>query len=345
MTGILYTTRELVSSYDHLDLPSAFLRDKFFANRHNAETEEVVFDKIKSRRKIAPFVSPLVPGKSRAIRGSTATSYIPPYVKPMATVNPKDTLKRRPGERLPMEMDQAARRQLLIGQILEDQDMEITRREESMCAEIIKTGKLEILGQPDHPDVAIDYGRDAALTVALTSTARWGESGVKPFKLIRSWSKTVGEKKGGIVKDVVLGTSAADILLDDTDFQTMLDNRRQASGNMELAGFNGEAPGFHGVLLGEIGQYRFWQYQQTFEAENGDDVDVWPEYGVGLIAPDYMSGWVAYGAIQHEEALLPMDRFPHMWSENNPSRTELMTESAPLPIPENANSTFFALVR
>ena len=42
MTATLYTTRELVACYDHLDLPEAFIRDRYFRNRHMAETEEII---------------------------------------------------------------------------------------------------------------------------------------------------------------------------------------------------------------------------------------------------------------------------------------------------------------
>lgn len=347
MTGELYTTRELVSLYDNrvLDAPTAFLRDTFFNNRHNSDSEEVVFDKIKSRRKIAPFVAANLPGKARAMRGSESVSYAPPYVKPLITIKPNDAIKRRPGERLSGEMGPDQRWDMLVQQAMEDNEDEITRREEVMCSEILRTGGLSIAGQESHPDVTVDFGRAAAQTKALTSTARWGEAGVSPWADIRAWATLVGSNKGGVVKDVVLGTSAADLLLDDPDFRALLDNRRQAGGEMQLAGFAGEAPGYHAVHLGAVGQYTFWQYQQTFEDDSGSDVDVWPEYACGLFAPAYMQGWMAYGAILDTKSMVPTDRFPKMWEEDNPSGANVMTQSAPLPLIENVNSTFYASVR
>lgn len=346
MTAILYTTRELVSLYDHslIDRPTAFIRDRFFSNVHTSDVEEVVFDKINSSRKIAPLVAPNKPGKMRQHRGSTAKSFVPPYVKPKNAIRPKDSIKRRPGEVLPQELSQEQRRDYLIQDRMEDQDWEITRREELMCANVIKTGKVEFTGQEDHPDVSIDYERDAALTVTLAGATRWGEAGVSPLESIKGWAKTVGQKKGGVVQPVLLGVSAADLLLKDADVKEILDNRRQASGSVELSGFAGEAPGFHGVYLGSVGQYSFWQYQQTFENEDGTDLDVWPEYGVGLIGTGH-SGWMCYGAIQDEEGLMEATRFPKMWPEKDPSATYLMTQAAPLAVLENANSTFFGLVR
>ena len=343
MTTTLYTTRELAALIEPFDKPVCFLRDTFFKTPYLSEKEEVVFDDLDENLSIAPFVSPLNPGKERAMRGSTSTSYKPPYLKPLHVVNPADSLKRFPGEMLNGGMDQASRRDLIITQNLMMENDSIDRREELMCSEVLQTGSVAITGQPDHEDVSISYNRPAGHTIALTSTARWGESGVSPVTSLRSWAQTMATNRGGIPMDVVMGPSAMDLFLDDASLQKNLENRRQDGGIVQFfGGATGAGQSF--VLMGQVREWRIWQYSQQFKNDAGASVEVFPAYGV-LMASSLMSGWMVYGAIQDEEALTPSMRFQTMWQEKNPSRTLTMTQAAPLPVLGRAEATLFATVR
>lgn len=341
----LYTTTELIRALDAMDRPSAFLRDTFFPNVVTSDKEEIAIDRMLKRRKMAPFVSPDVPAKERALRGRKVETFRPAYVKPLNTIRPSDTIKRAHGEGIGGELALADRRAVLVSQTLLDQDDEITRREEWMCAQILRTGSVTVSGE-DYETQVVDYGRPADQTLALSGGSRWGETGVKPLATIRSLATTTQKASGSVVTTVVMGASAAEIFVQDADVREILDNRR----SMDSAAFRltvdaAGAEQMPAAYLGSIGQYDFWTYSQWFEEDTGDEIEVWPEYGVGLLAPAGFAGNMAYGAILDTDALAPVSRYPSNWTERNPSRELLMTQSAPLPVPSDVSGSAFMAVR
>jgi hypothetical protein len=345
MTDRLYTTTTLLGLLPTLDKPNPWLRNTFFRTEILSPRTEIAFDKLSKRRKLAPFVSPRVPGKVRQPRGRMVTTFEPAYVKPKHEVNPDEAFIRVTGETLGGSLDADQRFDLAVLQNLEDEENEIARREEWMCSEILKTGKVVVAGD-DYPAVTVDFARPSDQTVTLLTSARWGESGVSPLDDLRSWATIVANSSGGAVRQVILGASAAEILIKDTDVRAILDNRRQATGSMEMAPTVTGGQGFEAAYLGSIGTFDFWQYTNKYEDESGTTQDYWPEYGVGLIAPSALDGMMVYGAIRDKRAgLQPLKRFPKMWDQEDPSITWTMTQSAPLPVPSDVNGSFFATVR
>lgn len=340
----LYDTQSLLGMIDALDRPRRFIFDTFFSTSTiTFETEEILFDKISASRRIAPYVSPLVAGRAQTLRGATATSFRPAYVKPKAAVNPSAALKRRPGERMGGEMSPIDRLDRILVQELEDQDLQIARREELMSIEILRTGKVAV-ESPEFPKMVVDFNRPAGHTVPLAGPARWGEADVKPLANIKSWAQTVHNNSGAHPGLVIMDPLAAELLLADADLQKILDNRRQADGVMQLAGAATGAQGVEAVRLGAIGQFEFWQYQQTYKDDAGALQKMMPDYTV-LMGSVGIEGHACYGAIQDVGALQAMQRFPKMWDEKDPSVVMVMTQSAPLPVPARVEASFCATVR
>ncbi len=341
----LYDTQTLLGMIDALDTPRRFMFDLYFsAATITFDTEEILFDRITASRRIAPYVSPRVAGKAQSLRGATSRSYRPAYVKPKAVVNPAAALKRRPGERIGGEMSPADRFDRILVQELEDQDLQITRREELMAIEILRTGKL-VAESAEFDKLELDFDRPAGHTVGLTSTDRWGESGVKPLANIKTWAQTVHNNSGAHPGLVIFDPLAAGLFLADPDLAAILDNRRQADGSMQLAGAVTGAQGTEAVRLGAIGQFEFWQYQQTYKDDSGATQKMMPDYTVIMGSPAGFEGYACYGAIQDVDALQAMPRFPKMWTENDPSVAMVMTQSAPLPVPARVDTSFCATVR
>lgn len=339
-----YTTTGLLAALQAMDRPTAFLRDTYFPNVVESPDEEIAIDKMLTRKKMAPFVSPDVPAKERAIRGRKVETFTPAYVKPMSTIRPNDLIKRAHGERFGGGIAPAQREAETINQILLDHEDEITRREEWMCAQILRTGSVTVSGE-DYETQIVDFQRPAGHTVALTTTARWGETGVDPLANIRAWATTTQKACGGVVRPVVMGADAAEIFQKDAEVREILDNRRQAGGQMQLGPVAAGAQGEPMAYLGSIGIFDFWTYSQWFEDDDGNEVEVWPAYGVGLIAPSVFMGNMAYGSILDMDGLVPLARFPKEVTTDNPSRRSILTQSAPLPVPSEVSGSFFATVR
>lgn len=345
MENHLFSTVALAAVIESRDRPTAWIRDTFFPNGFQSDSEEIAFDKLKRRRNVAPFVSPLVPGRERAIRGRQTTTFKPAYVKPKNTIRPGEGFRRRPGERIGGEMSPEDRYLQTVTDTLFDQDDEITRREEVMAAEALKLGKITVSGE-DYETQVVDYARKAELSVALTGTNRWGENGVKVRTSIRDWGTRVAKASGGAATEIILGAEAAELLQTDEEMRSLLDNRRQADGIMQLGPVAAGSEDMVAVYLGSVGQFNYWQYTQLFQDDAGNDIEVWPSFGVGVISPSQLQGFMAHGAIQDTGARLsPLSRFAKMWEQQDPSATMLMTQSAPLPVPGDANASLFAMVR
>ena len=340
----LFSTTALLGVLRTFDRPTAWLRDTFFPDPIVFNTTEIAFDKLQRRRKLAPFVSPKVAGKARKGRERIVTTFEPAYVKPKGEVSPDETFVRLAGERIGGEMAPEERYMAIVTQQLEDQDNEITRREEWMAAQILQSGMVVVEGD-DYPAVTVDFDRDPELTVDLTGSNQWGESGVKVLSSIRSWGTLVAEKSGGAATQVVMGAEASELFQGDTDVREVLDNRRQASGTIEFGPVSTGSEDMVAAYLGSIGMFDFWQYTQKYEDEAGTVRDMLPATGVLLMAPQVFAGAMTHGAIRDLQSLRALARFPKMWPEQDPSVMMMMTQSAPLPVPREVNASLFADVR
>jgi hypothetical protein len=154
----------------------------------------------------------------------------------------------------------------------------------------------------------------------------------------------VRQKSGGaIVRDVICGVDAYQALLDrlsDTEKTTLFNsqNRSSPNTNVELGPRTAEKV----VFQGQIGQFSFWTYSDTYQDEDGTDVEVLPANEIILAGTD-LEGHRCYGAIMDAKAgLAPVRRFPKMWPEEDPSAEYIMTQSAPLMVPlrPNASASF-----
>lgn len=340
----LHSTDELVGMIEALDRPQGVLLGMFFPNEQTFDTEEVHFDKIDRARRLAPFVSPLVAGKPLRSRGYETKSFKPAYVKPKHIVEPNKAMKRRAGEALTGSMTPAERFDMATTDNLRLEDEEIMRREEWMASEALRTGSITVSGD-DYPTQVIDYGRDASLTKALLTTARWGESGVSPFANIRTWASEVASKSGAHPRTVVMDPLAADLFQKDADLRAVLDLRRQMPGDLQFLGQATGAQGEEVAYLGSTGQFDFYQYSQVYTDEDGAEQNIMPSYTVILGARTLCEGIRLYGAIQDRKALRAMSRFPKMWEQEDPSVVYTMTQSAPLPVLGRPNATCCVTVR
>nr|WP_250811655.1 major capsid protein [Neorhizobium tomejilense] len=343
MADILLNTAELVSVLPPGDRPEAFLKNRYFSTTVLSDMEEIVFDRILPDRELAPFVHPDVPGKDSTNRGFKATSFTPAYVKPQNTLRPRGNMIRMPGERLAGTATPAQRYAYNLATIIDDQDLRITRREEFMCSQVLRTGQVIVQGE-DYPTQTVNYGRDAALTIALSGAARWGEVGVDPYDDIEEWCQLLVDTDGYTAREVLLGGGAAGYLKRSERFMKILDNRRQTSGTMEFGVVSAGAEGRYSAVLGNIGEITFVQYSQPYTVAGAKN-NFWPSMGVGIFDPFGFMGHFAYGAILDNQVLQSMERFPDMWHERNPSRTIVQTQAAPLPIAPSPNASLFALVR
>jgi hypothetical protein len=77
----LFGTHVLNRVVAMMQRPARGLLNKYFPGTENHDTEEIYFDVKEGKRRLAPFVSPLVPGKLIDGTGYKVKSFRPAYVK------------------------------------------------------------------------------------------------------------------------------------------------------------------------------------------------------------------------------------------------------------------------
>lgn len=336
----LYSTDELIGMVSTLDQPKTPLLSMYFGNQMEFDTEEVYIDKVDRARRLAPFVSPLVAGKAERSRGFSTRSFKPAYVKPKHIVEPSRALKRRAGERLTGELTPMQRYEAAVVDNLQMEEDQITRREEWMASEMLRTGSVTVVGE-DYPAQVVDLGRNVLNTKVLAGASRWGETDISPYDSLRTWATEIHKRSGAFPATVVMDPLACALFQDDEKVKDKMDNRRQEAGN-----FNFLAQGGLGMIyIGRIQQFEIYQYSDVYTDELGNELNFMPDHTVILGSPGDAEGWRLYGAIQDKKALRALPRFPKQWEQEDPSVVFTMTQSAPLPILGRPDATMCATVR
>lgn len=203
----IFSTNVLAKVVERLHTPSSFLLDTFFPNVQTSDKEEIFFDVTDSKPRISPFVSPLLPGKVVDSGGYQTKSFKPAYVKDKRRFDANIPYKRVAGEIIGGSLSPSQRYERALATTLTDQLENLTRREEVMAAEILRTGQVVVSGD-GYPSTTVNFGRDAALTKALTGSATWETAAVNPIEDLEDWADLVQTKSGMIAKTVIMDPEA-----------------------------------------------------------------------------------------------------------------------------------------
>ena len=134
MSSLSYTTIDLIGVVPNLKTAQSFLLDRFFPNIVTSDTEEVAIDVDIGKRRMAPFVSPLVEGRLVEQRRFQTNSFKPAYVKDKRAPDLLKPVRRTIGERIGGALTGAEREMANLEAEMTDQVDILTRRLEWMAA-------------------------------------------------------------------------------------------------------------------------------------------------------------------------------------------------------------------
>lgn len=335
----IFDTSVLNRVVAELPAPAPFLLNSFFGTVQTEDSEEIHFDVDKGRRRLAPFVSPVVAGQVVQSNGYITKSFKPAYIKDKRVFDASRPFKRAMGERIGGALAPAQRLQQAVAADLLDQIAMLTRRQEVMAAEVLRTGKITVAGDL-YPEVVVDFGRHADLTpTALTSTARWGQSAAKPLDNLQDWSLAVTKHSGAAATTVIMDAKTYAVFAADPAVKELLDRFRGQSA------LNPTVVGEGGRFMGSIGSFDIWVYAGWYEhPTTGALTPYLPDGTVIITSPD-LEGVRAYGAIKDEEAgFQAAPFFSKSWVEKDPAVRYLLLQSAPLIVPYRVNASLCATV-
>jgi len=344
----LYSTATLLNVVRIVPIESSYWLDNYYTGGvMTFTTEEIMFDKIRTYRRIAPFVSPVVQGRVVRSQGFETQAFRPAYSKPKHVVDPNRTFNRVPGEGFGGEISPAAKWNAAVVDNMAEERVMIQRLWNWMAAMSIIYGKTTVSGE-DYPTQVVDFRRDAGLTRILTSTARWGEADADPLKDIADLRTLSFQKSGSTITRLTMGLEAFDRFYADQKVQDLLKGQeignvaRTSDSQLSAFGSTDTPYEYRGVLQGANGQGRLevYTYNEQYDDENNQPVNLMSTYDVVGTGPG-IRGVRCFGAIRDKRAgLQALPIFPKMWDQEDPSLTYTMSQSAPLMVPSNIDNSF-----
>lgn len=360
----LWTQRDLIEIRRDMKLeaPTDYWRKKFFGGApHYSKNKEIHFGEIEGTRAMAPFALPSSMGVPIfKDRGATLKSFTPAYIKLLDAVRPEDATTMTPEELLEQrEMTMEQRFDLRTAEISRQHVTSIYRTWDWMCARAAIDGMVTVKYQPDqgqpYPEVTIDFDRDPNLTVAFGGGVDWSSPTADIFGDVQAWVDAGRAAKfGGNFTEMIVGRNVASVFQANNGIREKLDTQiRGGEGTSFTRGLqfyseDHNAPTYIGTLGGAGGAISVWTYQDQQIDDAGNLIEVLDPNDVFMSAPG-VNGLMAYGAIYDLRAMgsgngARTDLFQKQYEQDNPSQLNMLSQSAPLPIPRNPNRTFKATV-
>lgn len=336
----VFSTDVLTAVLQNLLGNPQFLLDRYFGTTQAETSEQIHFDVMQGKRRLAPFVSPLVEGQIVASQGFVTTTFTPAYIKDKRVFDMHRPLKRSPGEGFGGTMAPADRLRALIANDMQDQLNMLRRRLEVMCAEVLATGKSTIQGDK-YPTVVVDFGRAASHT--FTANPLWSTATPPILNNLQDWATIVLQDTGVFPADVIMSADVWKIFRNDPGVIQVLNTFRRITDLPSVMPSAQMNEG--GILMGTIEGFNIWVYAGWYvDPADGVEKPIIPNGTVIMVAPA-LEGVQAYGAIRDEEiGLQPVPYFVKSWIQYDPSVRYVMLQSAPLIVPYRPNASLTAKV-
>lgn len=322
---------------------SPFLLDTFFGEVSVSTTEEIYFDVLTGKPRLAPFVSPLVEGQIVESLGYVTNSFKPAYVKDKRVFEDGKPVRRAPGQAIVAPVDPMDLRRINLATESIDQISMLNRRLEWMAAKIMLTGSVTITGEK-YPTTVVNFGRDAALTITNTGTALWTDAGSDPLADLENWAALIRTKSGANAVDVVMAQNVFSAFRSHAKVKDMVNKNQGYSRRTDLdLGPNSMRAG--ATYMGTFGAFNIWVYSDSYVDETNTVGQYIPDNYLVMAATGQVEGVRHFGAIKDETAgFQALDYFQKSWTLPDPAARFLMLQSAPLVVPYRINATLGAKV-
>jgi Phage major capsid protein E len=312
-----------------------FLLDRYFGTVQAEASEQIHFDVMQGKRRVSPFVSPLVEGQVVASQGFITNTFTPAYIKDKRVFDMNRPLKRMPGEQFGGTMSPGERLRALIAYDMQDQLDMLRRRLEVMCGEVIVTGKSTISGDK-YPTTVVDFQRSPSHTIVANPL--WSAATPPILNNLQDWAQIVLEDSGIFPNDVIMSTDVWKVFRNDPGVINILNIFRPSTQQPTIMPNAVMAEG--GVLMGNIEGFNIWVYSGWYvDPVDGQEKPIIPAGTVVMVAPQ-LEGIQAYGAIRDEEiGLQPVPYYVKSWIQYDPSVRYVMLQSAPIMVPYRPNAS------
>ena len=234
MANALYDTWKQIKALEMTPPIHTFLSDTFTQNEGAVMAEDARYDYYKGTVPMAPFVVPGTGGKNMPREKFQTKDIGFPTIAPERTVNYDEyAMQRMFGEEIGGSLDPNSRLAKLKAQDLAFLRNAIAAREEWMTAQVLFTGRLDILeylegGQVVKGSRAADYD----FTNQYAPDKKWNESGADVYGDFMQMIDMVSEGNGS--PDIaIFGVDVRSAILSDEKLLKLLDVRNGFFGRVE----------------------------------------------------------------------------------------------------------------
>lgn len=323
-----------------------FFRDRYFPTAAGDiyAADKVLVEYQDGDSQMAPFMVERADPIAVARPGYQIHDYEPVKLANSRPLRIDDLKKRGFGEAILTTSTEAERAARLIMDDLETLNRRFDRAEEWLCAQTIINNGFTVNEMVDANTVGntatVQYYDSVIGNEALYTMTPWTTS--TTFAAIASDVRNMCRKlssRGLAVRDLLIGTSVADVLLGNSNFLSMVDkNSGVIVGTVEA-----ELGQYDGITY--LGTLNFSGYclnvivvDEQYTAANGNKTNYFPATSMAVTAPD--CGHLMYAHISHvteegEFITLTGKRIPDLFVDRKHKARELILESRPLAAPKN----------
>lgn len=331
-----YETKTMLAPFLQGPLVSSFLRDTFFGARDFAQTPLIEFDFRRGRRKMAPFVAPLIGGKLMERQGFETRFFRAPRIAPVRALRTPDLESRLPGETIYSQRSSADRAAELLAEDAIFCDEAITRREEWMCRNVLVNGAISVTADTGYT-MSIDYTQSSAGAANnhYVPAVKWDvASGSDPLADLEA-ARLATIKDSGIAPNVALmGVNAAKVFIRNPQVAALLNKLQYSIATIEPIIQSNSV-----VLIGRVPGMQVYEYAEYFEDDAGNIFPMLPDNFVMLLSTT-VPNKIVYGAFtQLEDAkakrfvTYQQDRIPFVYGDEEGGALYYRLTSCPLPMP------------
>lgn len=322
-----------------------FWLERFFKRQINFQTDWIMFDKVYGdNRKLAPFVVPNVAGRPQRLDGFESYRFKPAYSKQKDIVDYTMHIERVAGEAFGGSLTIEQRRNAVIATLLASQKQKMANTNNWLAARAIIDGKVTISGE-DYPTTLVDFRRDPGLTRVLVGGAKWDQGTANPLADLKDSRIAAQELSGARISLNVFGANAWELFAQRVDLKEMMNTQyRGQTTNVTLIGDGyGDTVEYMGSIGGANGQGKIECWVDTtrfIDPETGTE-EYYLDQNTVVGISDLVDGVRCFGAIMDADAgFRSLESFFKNWREPDPSQEYLLSQSAPLMVPKEANASY-----
>ncbi|WP_028551750.1 major capsid protein [Paenibacillus sp. UNC451MF] len=343
----IYEPRTLLKAVKQMPSASTFLKSTFFGGKPNTfVTEAVDVDYKKGRRKMAPFVSPRLAGQVLDREGIVTQTYKPPMVKPKKILTVGDLQLRTMGEHIYSGKSPDERAIELLAEDLLELEETITRREEWMAAQVMFTGKVDMIGEG--VDQTLDFNFTNKLI--LSGTEKWTDPNSDPIKTLATLRLSVIQKSGLTADMAILASDVVPDFINHPLVMKLYDNKGMNIGKIDPKLLPNGVTYLGTVVTTGMDLYSYdeWYLDDDTDPDNPEEKPMVPN-GYILVASSRAQSSMCYGAVTlaKGETFVTYEgaRIPDSWMQKDPAARFVQINSRPLPVPHEVDSWYVCKVK